>query len=191
MDPISEQRLAKIHPVLGMKARQLCALASAQSPAISIRITQGLRTFEEQGALYDQGRVAPGQPCTHDGVTWPLGSCKVHPYGNVVTNAKPGQSWHNYGLAFDVAVDALQHSPVFVPDWNAAHPTWRKLIQLGQQLGLECGALWRTFPDTPHFELTGKLGDPGLPNPAALFKYHAGGIAAVWAAAELSKEEAA
>lgn len=186
MDPVSEQRLSQIHAALAAKARQLCALASAQSPQIVIRVTQGLRTFEEQGALYDQGRIKPGTPCTHNGQTWPVGTCKQHPYGLVVTNAKPGQSWHNFGLAFDVAVDALQHSPVFVPDWNATHPTWRRLIQLGQQIGLDCGALWRTFPDTPHFELTGKLGDPGLPSPMTLMKYQAGGIAAVWAAAEIT-----
>lgn len=40
----------------------------------------GLRTFEEQTALYAQGRTKPGR---------------------IVTKAKPGESYHNYGLAFD------------------------------------------------------------------------------------------
>jgi hypothetical protein len=41
----------------------------------------GRRTMEEQAALYAKGRTK--QP------------------GKIVTKAKPGQSYHNYGLAFD------------------------------------------------------------------------------------------
>lgn len=43
----------------------------------------GLRTYEEQNALYAQGRTAPG---------------------NKVTNAKGGFSNHNFGIAFDIGI---------------------------------------------------------------------------------------
>lgn len=40
----------------------------------------GFRSFQEQSALYAQGRTKAGK---------------------IVTKAKPGESYHNYGLAFD------------------------------------------------------------------------------------------
>lgn len=45
-----------------------------------MRCTEGLRSYEKQQTLYDQGRKVPGK---------------------ILTNAKPGQSLHNFGLAAD------------------------------------------------------------------------------------------
>lgn len=45
-----------------------------------ITIVQTLRTTEEQNALYAQGRIKPG---------------------NIMTYAKGGESFHNFGVAFD------------------------------------------------------------------------------------------
>lgn len=184
-DLASEQRLAQVHPLVAKRARLLNAFARKQSPAIVFRITQGLRTWEQQGALFDRGRSTPGLPCVHDGITRPVGTCQQHKLGAPVTNARPGQSWHNFGLAFDVAVATPQLSPIFVPDWNPAHPSWQLLIKLGGILGLDCGALWRSFPDDPHFELTGQLKMPGFPGEEVSDLYHRGGLKAVWDAAEL------
>lgn len=65
--------LADVHPRLAEKALQMVELAQAES--YSIKITQGLRTFAEQDALY---RKRPK-----------------------VTNARGGFSYHNYGIAVD------------------------------------------------------------------------------------------
>jgi peptidoglycan L-alanyl-D-glutamate endopeptidase CwlK len=46
-------------------------------------LTSGYRSKKEQNELYAQGRSKPGQ---------------------VVTNAKAGQSYHNYGLAVDFVI---------------------------------------------------------------------------------------
>lgn len=120
---------------------------------ISIRVTQGLRTWEEQDALYS----------------------KVPK----VTNAKGGYSYHNFGLA----VDVVPMTP-FGPDWDINHPVWQKIITAGLAQGLQPGALWRTFKDFPHFQLTGSL--PVSPNEYVRSTYAEHGIDGVWAAAGLA-----
>src|ERR1051325_10733103 len=76
MNPASEKRLEKIHPELSKRIRDLIE-AFAQR-GTQVEVVQGLRTFAEQDALFAQGRTKPGP---------------------VVTNARGGQSNHNYGLA--------------------------------------------------------------------------------------------
>lgn len=89
-----------------------------------IRITEGLRTNERQTELYRQGRETPGK---------------------IVTNAKAGESLHNYGVAFDV---------VFV---NTGYEgDWETLGKIGRALGLEWGGDFKGLVDKPHFEM--KLG---------------------------------
>ena len=151
MDPVSEQRLSQVHPLLAEKIRQMAMDLDAQG--ITIRVTQGLRTWEEQEALYAQGRTAPG---------------------SVVTNAEPGYSWHNFGLAVDVV--PLDGSNA--PDWNVSHPVWAAIIKAGTNLGLTSGSAWRSFPDWPHFQLTGNL--PVTPTPQVRTVYSTEGMAAVW-----------
>ena len=81
-DPISVKRLDKLHPKVRDTFKAFIEECEALHPDTTLRITQGLRTFPEQQALYDQGRN--GKP------------------GKIVTNAKPGQSYHNWGLAIDL-----------------------------------------------------------------------------------------
>lgn len=83
--------------------------------------------MEQQQAIYSQGRTAPGP---------------------VVSNAKPGDSFHNWGLAFDVVPLAY----ISMPNWNPEGPLWGKLGAIGKRLGLTWGGDWRT-PDRPHFHL--------------------------------------
>jgi peptidoglycan LD-endopeptidase CwlK len=150
MDDISEQRLSGVHPFLASKIRQLADLLSKEG--VTIRVTQGLRTWEEQQRLYDQGRTAPGQ---------------------IVTDAPPGYSWHQFALAVDV-VPMMELGP----DWNVTHPVWARIVQVGTSLGLDSGATWRTYKDYPHFQLTGNL--PVTPGPNVRAVYQTDGIAGVW-----------
>src|ERR1700741_5277351 len=119
MDTVSEARLMNVHPLLASKIRQLSALLGQEG--IVIRVTQGLRTWEEQDKLYQQGRTTPGP---------------------IETNPPAGSSSHNYGLAVDVVPMTKAG-----PDWNVTHPVWARITSAGTSLGLESGSAWRTFPD--------------------------------------------
>jgi hypothetical protein len=109
-----------------------------QEPAISflqdalhaaglhLAVTQGLRTMKEQAALYAQGRTTPGP---------------------IVTNAPPGSSWHNFGLAFDVAL--IQDGKL---SWPNDENLWLRIGLIGEAHGLEWGGRWKTIVDRPHFQ---------------------------------------
>jgi peptidoglycan L-alanyl-D-glutamate endopeptidase CwlK len=119
--------------------------------SVSIRITQGLRTYAEQDALYEQGRSSPGA---------------------IVTDAKGGYSMHNFGLAVDVA-------PIIngVIDWNDKDANWKEILAKALTCGLAEGAEWRTFPDEPHLypqEL------PASPTDSMRALFATGGLQAVW-----------
>ena len=67
----------------------------------------------------------------------------------VVTNAKGGQSYHNFGLAFDVEVYNEDGSK----NWNMKSESWQKVITEGKKQGFDAGTEWTDFPDLPHFEI--------------------------------------
>lgn len=156
MDNISEARLAEVHPKLAEKIRSMAEMLSLEN--ITIRAVQGLRSWAQQAALYAQGRDSDGY---------------IVDLKKVVTHAKPGTSWHNFGLAVDVAPFDSG-----VPDWNSSHPAWKRIVQVGESVGLVSGSTWRTFPDWPHFQLTGRL--PVSPDDAVRAAFETGGQEAVW-----------
>ena len=100
------------------------------------RITFTLRTFAEQDALYQQGRTKPGPK---------------------VTNAKAGQSLHNYGVALDFAliIDGKVASWDAKKDWDGDKQSdWMEVVTIFKRHGWEWGGDWRTFKDMPHFQKT-------------------------------------
>ena len=153
MDAVSEGRLAQVNPTLAQKIRQVADQMA--SSGVQLRIVQGLRTKAEQDALYAQGRTTPGK---------------------VVTNAKGGQSMHNYGLAVDM-VPGIRGASPWQPNWNDKDPDYQKMIDLCEQQGLVAGARWVHIPDVDHFQLGGI---PVTPTPAMLACLVAGGCTAVW-----------
>lgn len=160
MDSVSEERLAQVHPKLAEKVRQMAQMLEPEG--VNFRVTQGLRLWGDQQALYDKGRNEQG--------------LIVDPSA-VVTKAKPGYSWHNFGLAVDVVLDDATLAG-FQADWNTAHPAWQRLIQVGESLGLVSGSEWRTFPDWPHLQLTGRFGVS--PDQEVRYLMQEGGLEAVW-----------
>lgn len=105
-------------------------LTDCRAAGLNVLITCTSRTLPEQAALYAQGRTSPGAK---------------------VTNAKPGQSAHNYGLAIDV-VPLINGKP----DWNGDDPCWQILGQIGQARGLEWfGAPGSPYKEDPHFQHPG------------------------------------
>ena len=154
MDNLSEARLQLVCPALAAKIRAL-AIAVTTEP---IRVTQGLRSWADQQKLYDQGRTTPGE---------------------IVTQAAPGHSWHEFGLAVDVApFDAAGQ-----PDWNLQHPIWRTIIRVGESLGLYSGDEFCRLKDDPHFQLTGTW--PVSPNDEVRQMFLEQGMEAVWQQAGL------
>lgn len=160
MDSISEIRLNEVHPILAQKIRIMADALIQQEPSIIIRVTQGMRTWDEQQALYDKGRITPGP---------------------IVTEARPGYSYHQYGLA----VDVVPLMPLG-PNWNVTDPVWQKIVAAGLDQGLVSGSAWKTFKDWPHFQLTGAL--PVSPTAEIRALYNTEGIVAVWKAAGLPIE---
>ena len=105
---INSRKLEDLHPVVAAKAKAF--IAACKKAGIDVLITSTYRDNESQNAIYAQGRTKPGR---------------------IVTNAKAGQSFHNYRLAFD-----------FVPIvngkamWNDAR-AFKKAREIGESLGLE------------------------------------------------------
>lgn len=123
IDERSENNIRTLLPRVQPYARALIIQCAKQG--IRIVITSGSRTYEEQDELYRQGRDKPGVK---------------------VTNAKGGQSNHNFGIAFDVTIfDGAK------PVWES--PVYKAVGAIGKGLGLAWGGDWKGISDEPHFEL--------------------------------------
>jgi hypothetical protein len=148
---LNDQRLSQLHPIVASRGRSMIDICAHQG--LAVLVTQGLRTWAEQDALYAKGRT-----------TRPIGPQYI------VTKAKGGQSWHNFGLAFDIVVlDSVGKA-----DWDTSHPGWASAARVGKSVGLEWGGDWRGFKDLPHFQYTANL---TLAQCCQLF---AAGLPAVW-----------
>ena len=135
MDSITMTRIEKLHPIVRDEVQEIITECdSALTGKAKIRITQGLRTFQEQTQLYAIGRTKPGKK---------------------VTNAKPGQSIHNYGLAVDICliIDGKTASWDTAKDWdNDQIADWYECVKIFAKHGWQWGGNWKTFKDLPHFE---------------------------------------
>ena len=146
---LNQRRISQLMSDLQQKANQF--IADCAEEGVNVLITQGLRTWAEQDALYAQGRTKPGK---------------------IVTNAKGGQSYHNFGLAFDICPIDANGQPI----WDTSNKAWAIAKEIGelhegsidtrldpafvvkviaQDLDLVLGADWVKFKDIPHYELTG------------------------------------
>ena len=138
MDNVTKERISKLHPSVREEVTKIINECNANLTArAQVRIAQGLRTFEEQADLYAQGRTKPGKK---------------------VTNAKAGQSIHNYGLAVDIVliIDGKTASWDTVKDWdNDRVADWYECVKIFAKYGWDWGGNWKTFKDLPHFEKKG------------------------------------
>lgn len=125
---VNSRSLSDLLPVVQKKARAL--LAAAKAEGIDLLVTSTYRDAECQDALYAQGRTKPGRK---------------------VTNARGGQSWHQFRVAFDV-VPLISGKAV----WNDQR-LWKRIGELGESVGLEWAGRWTTFRESPHFQFTGGL----------------------------------
>jgi len=126
-DKLSEQRLQKLHPKVRATFKAFIEDCEGLDTNTVLRITAGLRTDKEQDALYAQGRTTPGPK---------------------VTNAKAGQSYHNYGLAIDlVELDGEKNE---IADWKFDMAT---LKPIADRHGIVWGGTFRSIKDKPHFQI--------------------------------------
>ncbi|WP_110926751.1 peptidoglycan-binding protein [Bacillus massiliglaciei] len=130
-----------IHPVVKESALEMIRRAYAEG--IYVQISAGYRSMTEQARLYGQGRLG----YTYQGVNY---SNMAKP---IVTNAEPGESYHNFGLAVDFFIVSDDgRSAIWTVDSR-----WRRVAAIGKELGFAWGGDWTSFKDYPHLEMTGGL----------------------------------
>ncbi|WP_407690672.1 M15 family metallopeptidase [Salinibacillus xinjiangensis] len=123
----------RLHPVVAEKRDTL--ISQAKEKGISILITDDFRTVEKQNRLYEQGRSEEG---------------------NIVTYAKGGSSYHNYGLAIDFAIQLENGHVIWDLQYDGnenGHSDWMEVVDLAKNLGFEWGGDWESFKDYPHLQI--------------------------------------
>jgi peptidoglycan L-alanyl-D-glutamate endopeptidase CwlK len=141
METTSLKLLNQLHPLLRAKAIEAYNEAVAATPShIHPLITETGRSFKRSDDLYAQGRTTKGE---------------------IVTNSKAGQSYHNYFLALDfvILVDGLK-------SWKV-DDNWMIVVNIFKKHGFIWGADWDNdgitkaqgdkdehLVDAPHFEMT-------------------------------------
>ena len=138
----AQAKLEGVHPTVKAKALEL--IPKAYEKGYKLIITQGLRTIHAQNLFYAKGRTTAQLKAV--GITDVTGE----PKEKVVTKAKGGTSYHNYGLAFDFGVLNKAEDDV---DWDA-DSKFKAVGQLGKAIGLEWGGDFKSIKDTPHFQIT-------------------------------------
>lgn len=116
-----ERSLQSIYSLnIDFAKRALDWYEECESQGLDILVYCGFRSSDEQNALYRQGRDISGK---------------------IVTNARGGQSFHNYGRAFDYV--PLKNGK---PDWDDTK-SYKKAQEIGKKYNLR-SISW----ETPHLE---------------------------------------
>lgn len=156
---------------LSSRARAALAAFDQGMRAAGVRyiITSTLRTPEEQGALYAQGRLPLGEvnarraavgmgPITAEQnakrVTWTLHSRHLPITAQDVAAGRELAEDIGKARAFDIAVLKGDKLPTWDPKVDIdqdGEPDYLEAGKVGQAAGLEAGAFW-TKPDLCHFE---------------------------------------
>ncbi len=117
----NKDKIATLKPLVARMCQQLIDRMKKEHQ-VDILITSGFRSFAEQDELYSHGRTNMRLP--------------------IVTQAKGGQSFHNFGVAFD-CVPLVGGKPL----WNSHYEITAKVAA---EIGLEHGD--RGYVDLPHFQ---------------------------------------
>jgi peptidoglycan L-alanyl-D-glutamate endopeptidase CwlK len=142
-DKITLQRIETAHPLLRDELKCIYAdiCKAITSPYALFRFSHVQRTFKEQDELYAKGRTTRGPK---------------------VTNAKGGDSFHNYGFAVDIVelLDKDKNGTFENASWSTTLDAdddgiedWMEVVRIFKGYGWEWGGDWR-FTDKPHFQKT-------------------------------------
>jgi len=139
MDAITLQRIKTAHPNIREELeKQYIEANNLLGKGVRLRFAYVYRTIEEQNALFKQRPK--------------------------VTNAKGGQSIHNYGLAFDIVLlyDLDNNGTFETASWNLlkdhdkdGQADWMEVANYFKSKGWNWGGDWTGFKDSPHFEVKG------------------------------------
>jgi len=130
-DPRSETAIVTLLPVAQRKCRDFMT-AAVRWPGGTIKILSGTRTYAEQNALFALGRTKAGKK---------------------VTNARGGQSNHNFGIAWDIGifVNGVYYTGA-TREQEHAYDDLANFIKLELD-GLSWGGDWKSIKDKPHYQL--------------------------------------
>lgn len=128
---IASRSLDDLHPKVKAMAEAFVAACAASAEKVDVIITSTYRDNESQQLLYEQGRARPGA---------------------IVTNAKAGESFHNYRLAFDFAPIVNGKIP-----WNDG-ALFTRCGEIGEKCGLQWAGRWTgPFREMAHLQWSGGL----------------------------------
>jgi len=138
----------------------LAAQAEAHAAGLMVYIFEGYRSPERQQFLYDTGRSKPGR---------------------IITNAKPFQSWHCFGLAVDIVFDGELAKPGIQWSWAKDYKVLSKIMM---KHGFNWSGKWNKLTgglsgELCHFEIT-----HGLKLAETKTLYDKDGLKGVWEAVE-------
>lgn len=139
---IDSRDINALLPAVRDKALRHQALCAAEG--IAVIFTSTHRDEEMQAVLYAKGRTVPGP-----------GATPARPLGRTVTNARPGESFHHYRVAYDLAI--LQGGRLVWDDHPEGIAKWSRVGKLGELAGLEWAGRWRDFKELAHFQDAGGL----------------------------------
>jgi peptidoglycan L-alanyl-D-glutamate endopeptidase CwlK len=128
MDQLTIDRIATAHPKIREELKNYYIECNNKLPkGVRLRFAYVYRSVEEQNKLYAQRPK--------------------------VTNAKGGQSIHNYSLAFDyvIMLDKDNNGTFETIEWSLASPYHKVVVDYFKSKGYEWGGDWK-FKDAPHFQ---------------------------------------
>jgi peptidoglycan L-alanyl-D-glutamate endopeptidase CwlK len=123
-----EKKVQQLHPVAQDTFRQFIYNVEHQTP-FKVQITSGYRTFAEQERIKrENSAMIPPRPASN-----------------------PGSSYHNYGLALDIAIYSTKVDGLYY-SFNKSIAEWKQtgVVDIATKLGLRWGG---TFSDQVHFDL--------------------------------------
>lgn len=129
-DDRTEANIATLLPKTQIAARKAMNAVKALGGGLTVQILSGTRTYAEQTAIYAQGRTKPGSK---------------------VTNAKAGQSNHNFGIAFDIGI--FKGKTYYTGANATQEKAYKDASNLIKPCGLSWGGNWKSSKDYPHYEL--------------------------------------
>jgi peptidoglycan L-alanyl-D-glutamate endopeptidase CwlK len=133
LDSRSEAAIITLHPNAQAAARQVINQMNAEfakeGNGLTAKVLWGTRTYAQQNALFNQRPK--------------------------VTNARGGQSNHNFGIAFDIGLFKGGQYLENDGPYRAAH----NVVNVP---GLSWGGNWKSIQDTPHYQLTIRGKEPNI-----------------------------
>lgn len=143
---LSHSMPTELNPIVKKRTNQL--IQQAAKKGITVVITDDFRSAKDQDQLYQKGRTVSG---------------------NIVTNAKGGESYHNYGLAVDFALKTPSGKIIWDMQYDGnknGKADWNEVVDLAKNLGFTWGGDWPKFKDYPHLQMNFGLSITDLQNGA-------------------------